>query len=190
MEAFENDVAGDLLISLVPEHILAKHFGKKEGELLRRKGVYAYEYMSSFKKFEETSLPPQEAFYTVLEEQHISNEDYSHAMKVWETFKLHTLGDYHDLYVKSDVLLLADVFENFRNLCMKNYEMDCSHVMTSPGQAWQACLKMIKIQLELLTDPYMHLFIERGIRGGISMISHRWAEANNKYLPHYDPSKP
>ncbi|XP_035216942.1 uncharacterized protein LOC118190344 [Stegodyphus dumicola] len=100
------------------------------------------------------------------------------------------LGDYHDLYVKSDVLLLADIFQNFRRLCLNFYILDPAHIYTAPGLAWPAALRMSGIELELLTDPDMYLFIEKGIRGGIAMISHRFSQANNKYVENFDPTKP
>jgi hypothetical protein len=99
------------------------------------------------------------------------------------------MGDYHDLYLKSDVLLLADVFENFRNVCLKAYNLDPCHFYTSPGLAWQACLKMTEVELELLTDPDMYLFVEEGLRGGISVISNRFSRTNNPYVPDYDPDQ-
>ncbi|XP_071152225.1 uncharacterized protein [Mytilus edulis] len=100
------------------------------------------------------------------------------------------LGQYHDLYVLSDVLALADVFENFREICLNYYGLDAAHFYTSPGLAWQAALKMTGVKLELLTDIDMHLFIEKGLRGGISMMSHRHAKANHKHVPNYDPNQP
>ena len=108
---------------------------------------------------------------------------------VWETFGCKTLGDYHDLYVKTDVTLLADVFENFRNLCIVQYGLDPAHHYTSPGLSWDALLKKTGVELELLTDLEMHPFIERGMRGGISMASKRYAKANNPLVDGYDPSK-
>ena len=159
-------------------------------ELLYKKGIYPYEYVDSFEKFAETSLPPKEEFYSSLNDQHISEEEYTHAKEVWKTFDCKTLGDYHDLYVKTDVALLADVFENFRKLCLKKYGLDPAHYFTSPGLSWDALLKMTGVNLELLTDHDMHLFVERGIRGGISMVSKRYAKANNPLLKDYDKSKP
>ena len=97
-------------------------------------------------------------------------------------FKLNNLGDYHDLYVQSDTLLLADVFENFKDMCLKEYELDPAHFVSLPGQAWQACLKKTNIELELLTDYDMLLMVEKVIRGGICHSIHRYAKANNKYM--------
>ena len=129
-------------------------------------------------------------FYIKLNDEHITEDEYAHAQKVWETFKCNTLRDYHDLYVKTDVALLADVFENFRNLCLEQYGLDPAHYFTSPGLSWDALLKKTGVNLELFTDLEMHLFAERGIRGGISMISKRYAKANNLLVPDYDASKP
>jgi hypothetical protein len=146
--------------------------------------------MDSHKKFNETVLPSRQAFYNSLAEEHISEEDYNHAQQVWESFDVENLGQYHDLYMVTDTLLLADVFENFRKLCLEYYDLDPAHFYTAPGLAWQACLKMTGVKLELLTDIDMYLFIEHGLRGGISTISNRYAKANNCYLPDYDPSQP
>ena len=99
------------------------------------------------------------------------------------------LGDYHNLYLLTDVLLLADIFENFRSMCLENYDLDPLHSYTSPGMAWQAALKMTKVELELITDPDMYLFVENEIRGGISMITHRHAKANLPHLENYDHTK-
>ena len=159
-------------------------------DLLLKKGVYPYDYMDSEEKFHETCLPPREAFYNTLNEQDLSEEEYRHAQMVWQTFGMKNLGDYHNLYMETDVHLLADVFENFRDLCMAYYELDPCHYYTGPGLAWQAALKMTEVKLELLTDLDMHLFIEEGQRGGVAMISHRHAQANNPYLPNYDDSVP
>ena len=125
----------------------------------------------------------------------ITDEDYSHAQEVWklitpEDDKTTTLGDYHDLYLKTDVLLLTDVFESFRETCMEHYDLDPAHFYTAPGLAWQACLKKTKVELELLTDLDMLLMMENGIRGGIVQPVHRYAKANNKYMSnHYDNTK-
>ena len=158
--------------------------------LLTRKGVYPYDYVTSINKLKETKLPSKEAFYSKLLDQEISDEDYQHANKVWNTFNCQTLQDYHDLYLTTDVLLLADVFENFRKTCLKHYKLDPCHYYTAPGLAWDACLKETKQELQLLKDYDMLMMFEQGIRGGISHISKRYAEANNKYMKDFDESKP
>ena len=150
--------------------------------LLLRKGVYPYEYMDSWEKFHETSLPSKKDFYSNLNKENIDDIDYRHGNNVFKRFKLKNLGEYHDLYVQSDTLLLADVFENFRNTCLKVYELDPGHFLSLPGLAWQACLKKASIELELLTDYDMLLMVEEGIRGGICHSLHRHAKANNKYM--------
>ena len=113
-----------------------------------------------------------------------------HALNVWSAFKCRSLRDYHDLYLKSDVLLLADVFENFQATCLHHYKLDPAHYYTSPGLAWDACLKETGQQLELLHDYDMLMMFERGIRGGMTHIAQRYAEANNKYMTNYNPDKP
>ena len=158
--------------------------------LMKRKGVYPYDYMDSFSKFNDTELPHREKFYSLLTDNNISEDAYSRAENVWNTFNLQNMGEYHDLYLKTDILLLTDVFENFRKTCLTYYKLDPLHYITSPGLAWDAMLKMTKINLELITDIDIQLFIEKGLRGGISYIAHRHAEANNKYTRNYDPDKP
>ena len=162
---------------------------KNNTKLLTRKGVYPYDYVSSLDKLLETQLPPKELFYSKLKDEHIKEEDYYHAIRVWDTFNCKTIRDYHDLYLKTDVLLLADVFENFRKTCLKHYQLDPTYYFTSPHLAWHACLKETGQQLELLYDYDMLMMIERGIRGGISHISKRYAEANNPYMKSYNPEK-
>ena len=153
--------------------------------LLLRKGVYPYEYMDSWERFNETSLPSKEDFYSNLNMEDIDDIDFRHGNNVFKGFKLDNLGDYHDLYVKSDSLLLADVFENFRDMCIKVYELDPVHFVSLPGLAWQACLKKTNIELELLTDYDMLLMVEEGLRGGICHSIHRYAKVNNKYMKNY-----
>ena len=116
----------------------------------------------------------------------IDDIDYRYGNNVFKGFKLENLGDYHDLYVQSDTLLLADVFENFRDMCIKEYELDPAHFLSLPGLTWQACLKKTNIELELLTDYDMLLMVEEGIRGGICHSIHRYAKANNKYMKNYN----
>ena len=120
--------------------------------------------MDSQNKFNETSLPDKESFYGKLNKEHITDEGYIHAQKVCDTFKIKNLGVYHDLYVQSDTALLADVFENFRDKCIEKYKLDPAHLLSAPGLAWKACLKKTNEELELLTDNYMLLMFEKGIR--------------------------
>ena len=150
--------------------------------LLLRKGVYPYEYMDSWQRFDETSLPDKEAFYSNLNMEDTTDVDYRHGKTVFEYHINKNLRDYHDLHVQSDTLFLADVFENFRNMCIKVYELDPAHFLSPPGLAWQACLKKTEVKLELLTDADMLLMIEKGIRGGICHAIYRYAKANNKYM--------
>ena len=163
---------------------------KSNTSLLTRKGVYSYDYVTSINKLKETKLPSKEDFYSKLYDEEISEEDYQHAINVWNTFKCQTLQDYHDLYLKTDVLLLADVFENFRKTCLKHYKLDPCHYYTAPGLAWHACLKETKQDLQLLKDYDMLMMFEQGIRGGISHISKRYASTNNKYMKDFDETKP
>ena len=183
----------DKLVSNLPTEALKytnKIFRKEKFKLMTRKGIYPYDYMDSFEKFNKTELPTKEEFYSILNNEHISDEDYSYAQKVWNTFQLQTMGEYHNLYLKSDILLLADVFENFRKTCLQYYKLDPCHYFTSPGLSWDAMLKMTNIQLELMTDIDMFQFIEKGMRGGISYIANRYGKANNKYMREYDENAP
>ena len=148
-----------------------------------RKGVYPYEYMDNWERFNE---PSKESSYSNLNMEDIDDIDYRHGNNVFNKFKLSNLGDYHDLYVQSDTLLLADVFENFRDMCFKEYELDPAHFLSLPGLAWQACLKKTNVELELLTDYDMLLMVEEGIRGGICHSIHRNAKVNNKYMKNYN----
>ena len=147
--------------------------------------------MDSWDRFEETSLPRIEKFYSNLNMSGVSDSDYEHACRVWQEFGIRNMGEYHDLYLRTDAILLANVFESFRRVILENYELDLSHFYTAPGLAWKACLKKTKIKLELLLDPDMLLMFERGIRGGIIQSVHRWSAANNPYMGSvYDSSKP
>ena len=157
--------------------------------LLLRTGVYPYEYMDNWEKFDETPLANKESFYSSLNMENIDDIDYRHGNNVFKRFKLKNLGEYHDLYVLSDTVLLADVFENFRNMCIKVYELDPAHFLSLPGLAWQACLKKTNIKLELLTDYDMLLMVEEGVRGGICHSIHRHARANNKYMKNYNKNE-
>ena len=168
---------------------LLKYFTPGQAEILKQKGFYPYEYMDNVKRFKENKPPPRKAFYSKLSGRGITITDYKHVWNVWNTFNMKTLKEYHELYNLTDVLLLADVFENFRNLCLKNYGLDPVYYYTTPGLAWDACLKITNIQLELLSDVNMLLMFEKGIRGGISIISNRYGEANNKYMKKFNKKK-
>ena len=180
------------LVSNLPRESLkytSKRFKGEKLDLMIRKGVYPYDYMDSFDKFNK-KLPMKEEFYSILNNEHISDKDYKHAQNVWNTFSLKNMGEYHDLYLQSDILLLADVFENFRKTCLEYYKLDPCHYFTSPGLSWDAMLKMTDIKLELMTDIDMFQFIEKGLRGGISYIANRYGKANNKYMKDYNKDKP
>ena len=168
--------------------------------MMIRKGVYSYEYMDGWKKLEETSLPSKDAFYSKLNMKGISDEDHEHAKQVWNIMEEKTLSCYHDAYLRTDVLLLADVFETFRDKCLSHYKLDPAHFYTAPGLAWQALLKTAaeycehekrrkdcnvcsdEFRLELLTDIDMLLMFEKGDRGRITQAVKRYAPANNKYM--------
>ena len=168
---------------------LDKYYIPEQVKLIKQKGFYPYEYMDKVEKFNDPTPPPREAFYSKLSGRGISEKDYKHVWNVWNSFNMKTLKEYHELYNITDVLLLANVFENFRNLCLKIYKLDPVYYFTAPGLAWDACLKMTNIQLELLNDVDMLLMFEKGIRGGISIISNRYGEANNKYMKGYNKNK-
>ena len=141
--------------------------------------------MDSWERFDET-LPDKKAFYRELYLEVITDNDYVHAQKIFEEFNLKNIGDYSDLYVQRDTLLLADVFENFRNKCIKIYQLDLAHFLSAPGLAWQACLKKTKVELKLLTNTDMLLMVEKETRSGIGQAIHRYGKANNKCMKNYD----
>ena len=185
---FLNSALGKLVKNLSENDFknLEKYFTPEEVELLKQKGFFPYDYLDSIDKLKETTPPPQEAFYSKLKGKGINNYNYKHVLNVWKTFKMKTFKDFLSVYNTSDVLLLADVFEKFRDVCLKNYGLDPAHYYTAPGLAWDAMLKMTKINLELLSDVDMLLMIEKGIRGGISIISNRYGKANNKYMKDFN----
>ena len=175
----------DELVNKLPKDAfnnVKRYYADDNLSLVTKKGIYPYEYMDLPEKLKETQLPPKEAFYSRRNDEGISDENYAHARKVWEKFEMKNLEDYHNLFNRVDVLLLADVFENFRDICIRNYNLDPDHYYTAPGLAWDAALKITKVELELLSDMDMLLMVEKGIRGGVPMISNLYAEANNKYM--------
>ena len=153
---------------------------------LLRNGIYPYECMDDWNRFDEEQLPDESDFYSGLNMEEICGIDYRHAEKVFNKFNIKNLGENHDLYFQSDTLLLADVFENFRNMCIKVYGLDPVYFLSAPGLAWKACLKKKGVKLEIITDVDMLLMFEKGIRGGICHSVYRHAKANNKYMKIYD----
>ena len=165
--------------------ITEKYFDRQ----LVRKGVFCYEYMNSWERFDEETLPPKGAFFSKLKGTDISDSDYEHAKFAWEKLGCKTMGDYHDAYLMADVCLLADVFENYRKTCMKHYSLDPSHYISAPGMSWDAFLRSTGVEIDLLSDLPTIQMIEDGLRGGISMASHGYCKANNKYLEDFDPNQ-
>ena len=151
--------------------------------------MYPYEYLDSIKKFSEHKLPDKCEFFRSLKDECISEKDYQRANNVWNAFKIKTMDDYHNLYLKTDVLLLVDVFEKFIKTCFDYYGLDPCHYVSSPGLSWDAMLKMTGIKIELIIDIDMHLFFEKEMRGGISYNAKRHSKANNKYTENYDSRK-
>lgn len=158
----------------------------EQTHLLRRKGVYPHDYIDSWSKYDENKLPHKERFYNSLKLEHITDNDYKHAQNVWSAFDVSSLGEYTDLYLKTDVLLLCDVFEHFRNVSLQHYNLDPAYYVSAPSLSWDAMLLCTGVQLELLTDLDMYEMIEKGIRGGLAQCSLRNAKANNKYMPYFN----
>ena len=176
---------------------LIEEFGSENLELLKQKGAYPYEYMNSFERFNEEELPAKKYFYSSIKDGkigdngkmsdgHIDVNDYL----TWDKFEMKNMGDYHDHYLKNDVLLLTDVFEKLIDTCLKYYGLDPCHYFSSPGSSWDAMLKMTNIESEEISDIDKYLFIEKGLREGISYIAKRYPKANNIYLNAFDPKKP
>ena len=157
---------------------LSQEFDNNVLDLVKQKEFYPYEYMSDFEKFKK-QLPSKEKFYNSLTGKKFSNKEYDHVLKVWNKLEMKTMKDYHDLYLKYDVSLLADVFEKFRNNSIKTYCICPSHYLSAPALSLDAMLNMTKIKLELISDPHI----------GVSYISNRYGKASNKYLKSYDQSK-
>ena len=151
-------------------------------ELLTKKGIYPYEYIDSWKKMQETRLPLKEHYFSQLTGKGISEKDYEFAQDIWKKFKLENIGQLHDLYMGTDVALLADVFEAFREFNLKHYKLDPAHFLTAPSLSWSACLKYTGVKLELPTCPTMSMFFDRGLIGGISFIANQFARANHAGL--------
>ena len=157
--------------------------------ILFLRGIYPYEYMDDSEKFNETSLSQKENFYSHWNMKDITDADYVHAKTVCKDFGIKNLGKYHDFHVQSHTLMLADVFENFRNMCLEIYDLDPAKFLSAPGLAWQAALEQARVNLGLLTDNDMLFMVEKGIRGGICHSIYRYAKTNNKYMKDHDKNK-
>ena len=172
-------------------HEFAAH-SDADVDLLLRKGVYPYDYVVSEARLTETKqLPPRDAFFNRLTQEECSVENYEHAKRVWKAFNCQTLLDYHNLYLKCDVMLLADVFETFRTTAMSQHALDPAHYVSSPHLSWDAMLRLTRCELDLISDDAMFTMIQQNLRGGVAMISKRYGRANNKYMKElYDPNQP
>ena len=157
--------------------------------LLLRKGVYPYEYMDDWVKFNGTSLPEKEIFYSHLNMEDTTDAEFVHAKRVFKDFEIENLGEYHDFYVQSTTLMLADVFENFRNMSLKIYELDPAKFLSAPGSAWEAAFKKTEVKLDRLTDIDVLVMVDKGIRGGICHCIYQYATSNSKYVKDYDKNK-
>ena len=182
----------DLSSQLSDEHLvqLKKVYpNDQQRKVLAKKGVYCYDYMDDFKKFEEEKLPDKSKFYSRLYKKDITNKQYKHAQNVWRTLNCKTMRDYHDHYLMTDILLLADIFENFRNISHNIFGLDPIQYYSLPGLSWDAMLKYTEVELDLITDIDMYQMVEKGMRGGISNISHRFASANHPSMDNYDSTQ-
>src|SRR5690606_27749687 len=193
---FMNKSLNKLTKNLPPEKFkLTKSICMKEGdtnrkfELITKKGIFPYDYITSTEVLKQTTLPKMEEFYNRLNDKHITTEKYQRAQDIWNEFNCKTLEDYLKVYLVADVTLLGDVFEYFRETCIKDYGLDPAHYLSAPGFAWDCALKMTGVKLELFTQIDMHLFIEKGMRGGICNITKRFSKANNKNMQDYNPNE-
>ena len=172
---------------------LTSEFGNDKLEILRRKDAYPYEWVDSYEKSKHPSLPEKKYFYSSLRngkrdnsDVHISDEQYLHLQNVWKEFKFNRFEDFHDRYLKKDVLLLAGSYEEFISTCLKYYGLDPCHYFSGPGFSWDAMLKMTKIELEKISDPDKYMFFEQGMRCGVSYINKRYSNAYNEYFQDHD----
>ncbi|XP_044742348.1 uncharacterized protein LOC123304849 [Chrysoperla carnea] len=159
-------------------------------ELLKQKGIFPYDYITGWDKLEENSLPDKREFYNQLTDSNITDEEYAHAKDVWSKFNINNLGEYADLYLKCDVLLLSCVFENFREICLSTYQLDAAYYYTIPGLTFDAMLKVTQVELDLITDINILNFVENSIRGGLTVSVKRYAESNVPHSHDYNPNLP
>ena len=148
---------------------LKQEFGENY-QLLTKKGIYPYDYFDNTKKYNEQKLPNKEEFFNKINNKNITDDDYNHAKNVFKKFECKNLLDYSILYLKTDLCPISDVFQKFSNFAHEKYEIDPRHSYTLPGFSWQSMLKMTRIELELISDPDMYLFLMDNIRGGISVV--------------------
>ena len=158
---------------------LAEEFSGEQLKLVKETRFYPYEYRNSFKRFTENELPDKRKFISSLKDCGINEKEYERALNVWNVFKIKKLGQYHNLYLKTDVLLLCDVFEIFIDLCLDYYQLDPCHYFSSPGLNWDKMLKMTRIKLQKINNINMHIFIEKGKKGGISYILKRHSKIDD-----------
>ena len=177
---FLNSSLDKLVKSLSSEDFkyLSEVFSGEQSKLVKQKGIYPYGYFNSFKRFKESKLPDIDCFLSSLKDCRISEKKYKRALDVWKVFEITNLGLYSDLYLKTDILLLCDVCEKFISLCLEYYCLDPCHYFSSPGLSWDAMLKMSVVKLEKISDIDVHLFVEKGMRGGIGYISKRYCKSD------------
>ena len=173
---------------------LTSEFGIDKLEILKRKDAYPYEWVDSYEKFKHPSLPEKKYFYSSLRDGkrdrsngHISDEQYQHLQNVWNIFNFNTFEDFHNHYLKKDILLLADAFEKFISTCLKYYRLDHRHYFSAPGLSWDAMLKMTGVALEKYIDPDKYMLFQQGMRDGVSYINKRYSETSkNKHILYID----
>jgi hypothetical protein len=171
-------------------HSIKQHY-PEHYELLCQKGYYPYEWVDHIDKLDHKGLPPMEAFNNKLTQTKCNEEKYDHVVKVYNTLNCDTFLDYHLAYLKTDVLLLTDVFEHFRKVCLSYYKLDPANYLSAPSLAWDAMLLMTRIKLDLITDLEILDMVERMKRGGLCFVgSKRHVKANHKYLDEFDITKP
>ena len=158
---------------------LSEEFSGEQLKLVKEKRIYPYEYMNSFKRFNEDELPDKSKFFSSLNNSGINEEQYNRAINVWKVFKIKHLGQYHDLYLKTNVLLLADVFKKFIKTYLNYYGFDPSHYFSSPGLSWDSMLKITGVELERISNIDVYSFLEKGMKGGISYISKKYANLDD-----------
>ena len=183
----------EIVNSLKPEDLkITKHYfsNEKQFNLIRNKGIFPYEWFNRLDKLKETELPSIDEFYSTLKQKGITKKEYSRAKEIWDEFNCKSFEDYHDIYLKADVFLLADSFERFRDFFIEHHKIDPSYCFSSPGLTWECGLKYTGVELELLTDYDMLMMVEKGIRGGFSgVLGNRYVRTNNKYMEDFDNMK-